>query len=444
MMRRLLISVAAIALLGLPVLYAADTPPPGGVSQQALDLFAKAMATVKSDYVEPVDDEKLVELALGGMLSGLDPHSSYLNKAAFEEIRVQTRGQYGGLGMEVTQENNMIKVVSPIDDTPAAKAGLKPGDLIAKIDGEPTTDLTLNDAVEKLRGPVGSTVVVTILRSGREPFDVSLERAEIKIKSVKTHLERENVGYIRISSFIEGTDRDLRAGVAQLDTDSGGKLIGYVLDLRNDPGGLVDQAVAVSDDFIEKGEIVSIRGRRPDDMKRYMATAGDITHGKPLVVLINGGSASASEIVAGALHDDHRAILLGTKSFGKGSVQTIIPLAGHGALRLTTARYYTPSGRSIQAEGIVPDIAVEPARIEKLGETGIVHEADLRNALKNPEAAKATPSARPAKVPPGATPAAAPAPELEAATIGTAADYQLARAVDLLKGVAMLHSGAVD
>ncbi|HZS85161.1 MAG TPA: S41 family peptidase [Stellaceae bacterium] len=454
MMRRLLIAAAALALAGAPMLLrAADTPSSHDVSQQALDLFGKAMAIVKADYVEPVTDEKLIEGALSGMLNGLDPHSSYLDKAAYDEMKVQTRGEYGGLGMEVTEENNMLKVISPIDDTPAAKAGIKPGDVITKIDGEPTTDFTLSDAVAKLRGTVGTSVVVTILRQGREPFDVTLERADIKIKSVKSRLARGNVGYIRISSFVEDTDRDLRAAVDQLQKDSGNKLIGYVLDLRNDPGGLVDQAVAVCDDLLDKGDIVSIRGRQPDEVKRYSAKPGDITKGLPIVVLINGGSASASEIVAGALRDDHRAILLGTKSFGKGSVQTIIPLQGHGALRLTTARYYTPSGRSIQAEGIVPDIEVEPARIEKVAEAGTVHEADLRNALKNPDqtaAAGAAPGAAappvqpvpPANVPPGTKPSATPKPELEASTIGTPADYQLARAVDLLEGVSIMHASA--
>jgi carboxyl-terminal processing protease len=460
MIRQLLIASGAIALMGLPVLHAAESKDAasGAVSQQALDLFDKAIAIVKSEYVEPVTDEKLIESALGGMLSGLDPHSSYMNKAAYDEMKVQTRGEYGGLGMEVTLENNVLKVISPIDDTPAAAAGIKPGDIIAKIDGQPTTDLTLNDAVAKLRGAAGTSVVVTMVRTGREPFDVTLKRADIKIKSVKSHLSRGKFGYVRISSFIDETDRDLRAAVDKLDKESGGKVSGIVLDLRNDPGGLVDQAVAVADDFLDKGEIVSIRGRQVDDEKRYTATAGDIAHGAPIVVLINAGSASASEIVAGALHDDHRALLLGTRSFGKGSVQTIIPLAGHGALRLTTARYYTPSGRSIQAEGITPDIVVDPARIEQVAVRGIIHEADLRNALKNtdkvadqdkkgaPSAAAPPPvqPAPPANVPPGTKPATAPKPELDATTIGTPADYQLARALDLLEGYALMRSAAAN
>jgi len=383
------------------------------------------------------------------MLTSLDPHSSYLNAKNYKDMQVQTRGEFGGLGIEVTMENGLVKVVSPIDDTPAAKAGIKPNDFITNLDGEPVAGLTLPEAVEKMRGLVNSPIKLTIRREGRDPFDVTLTRAIVKIQSVKSHLEGDNIGYIRITSFNEQTDSGLQNAVKNLKQQAGNKLVGYVLDLRNNPGGLLDQAIAVSDAFIERGEIVSTRGRRSEDAQRYNARAGDITAGLPIVVLINGGSASASEIVAGALQDHHRAVLLGTKSFGKGSVQTIIPLPGHGAMRLTTARYYTPSGRSIQAKGIEPDILVEPAKIEKVAQSGIRHEADLRGALKNTDKAAGQSSGdAPANVPPGTTPAA-PAEKGETSSVdplvlGTAEDYQLARALDMLRGVALFNGRALN
>jgi carboxyl-terminal processing protease len=451
MKRRVLVAMLAAASLGVPLLYAATpsntaSPAASDASKQMLELFGRAFGIVQSEYVEPVSDQKLVEAALNGMLTSLDPHSSYLTEDAYNEMKVQTRGKYGGLGLEITEENSLIKIVSPIDDTPAAEAGLQPGDLIMKVDGQATSDFSLTEIVTRLRGDIGSKVTLTVRRAGRDPFDVTLQRAEIKIKSVKGHLEAGGIAYIRVSSFIENTDDELRQALQAIqkqassdksaDKTSIGKLTGLVLDLRNDPGGLVDQAVAVAGEFLDKGEIVSIRGRHPDDVKRYNAKAGDITHGLPIVVLINAGSASASEIVAGALHDDQRAVLLGTKSFGKGSVQTIIPLNGRGALRLTTARYYTPSGRSIQAEGIAPDIEVQPARIEHFKEAMIQHEADLRGALKNTDKIAATPSAAA-----GPTPATADkATAVGTPQIGTADDYQLARALDLLRGVTLLKA----
>jgi carboxyl-terminal processing protease len=315
-------------------------------------------------------------------------------------------------------------VVSPIDDTPAARAGLKPGDLIVQLDGSPVQGMTLPEAVEKMRGPINSEVTLRIRRTGKDPFDVKLTRATIKIQSVRSHLEGDNVAYIRITSFNEQTDVGLENAMKNLKQQAGNKLAGIVLDLRNNPGGLLDQAVAVSDAFIDKGEIVSTRGRRADDAQRYNAHAGDITGGLPVVVLINGGSASASEIVAGALQDHHRAILLGTRSFGKGSVQTIIPLPGHGAMRLTTARYYTPSGRSIQAKGIDPDIIVEAAKIE--------HPAGDASAV-----AKKTDDNKDDPDNPGDQATVDPS------VIGTPDDYQLARAVDMLRGIA-LFGGRVE
>ena len=333
-------------------------------------------------------------------------------------------------------ENGLVKVVSPIDDTPAARGGLKPGDFITHIDGEAVAGLSLNEAVERMRGPVNSDIKLTIRREGRDPFEVKLTRAIVKIQSVKSHLDGSDIGYIRITSFNEQTDSGLQSAMKSLKSQAGDKLAGIVLDLRNNPGGLLDQAIAVSDDFLEQGEIVSTRGRHPEDGARYNARAGDITNGLPMVVLINGGSASASEIVAGALQDHHRAVLLGTKSFGKGSVQTIVQLPGHGAMRLTTARYYTPSGRSIQAKGIEPDISVEPAKIERLVVAEGRHEADLRGALKNTDKAAGQASGdAPANVPPGTTPAA-PVEKGENSSVdplvlGTAEDYQLARALDM-------------
>src|SRR6266581_4521369 len=305
-----------------------------------LNLFGDVFELVRADYVDEVSDETLVEGAINGMLTALDPHSNYLNSKNFNDMKVQTRGEFGGLGIEVSMENGLVKVVSPIDDTPAAHAGLKPGDLITHLDGTPVQGLTLPEAVDRMRGPINSDINLTIRREGREPFDVKLTRANIKIQSVRSHIESKNIGYIRITSFNEQTDVGLTNAMKNLKQQAGNKLIGVVLDLRNNPGGLLDQAVAVSDAFLDKGEIVSTRGRRADDAQRYNARTGDIAAGLPMAVLINGGSASASEIVAGALQDHHRAVVIGTKSFGKGSVQTIIPLAGHGAMRLTTARYY--------------------------------------------------------------------------------------------------------
>jgi carboxyl-terminal processing protease len=412
-----------------------------------LDLFGQVLERVRSDYVEEVNDQQLIEAAINGMLSSLDPHSSYLNAKNFRDLQTQMRGEFGGLGIEVTMENGLVKVVSPIDDTPAARAGIKPNDYIVQIDGEQVQGLSLNEAVEKMRGPVNSDIKLTIRREGKEPFDVKLTRANIKIQSVKWHLEGPDVGYIRITSFNEQSDVGLSNAFKQLKQQAGDKLLGYVLDLRNNPGGLLEQAVAVSNAFIDKGEIVSIRGRKVQSAQRFNASPDkDLSGGLPVVVLINGGSASASEIVAGALQDHHRAVLMGTRSFGKGSVQTIVELSDHSAMRLTTARYYTPSGRSIQGHGIDPDIVVEAAKIEKVATSDTRHEADLRGALANPDAKPAdkdqtkTPGpgsqAKPDQTgQPDAN--AATTPSTDVTVMGTDQDYQLTRALDLLRGVAM-------
>ena len=347
-----------------------------------LTLFGDVFERIRAEYVEPVNDRELIENAINGMLTGLDPHSSYMNAKSFRDMQVQTRGEFGGLGLEVTSENGIIRVVSPIDDTPAARAGVKAGDLITMLDGQTVQGLTLNEAVDKMRGPAGSQIHLTIKRDGvNTPIELAMQREVIHIQVVRSHLEGD-IGYVRLTSFNEQTDPGLRKAVQDLKQKAGGTLRGVVLDLRNNPGGLLDQAVSVSDDFLEQGEIVSTRSRHPEESQRWNAKAGDITGDLPLVVLINGGSASASEIVAGALQDHGRAVVVGTRSFGKGSVQTVMPLQGNGAMRLTTARYYTPSGRSIQGLGITPDVEVAASRTET-PHFGPERESDLNHTIKN-------------------------------------------------------------
>ena len=360
-----------------------------------LTLFGDVFERIRAEYVEPVNDRELIENAINGMLTGLDPHSSYMNAKSFRDMQVQTRGEFGGLGLEVTSENGLIKVVSPIDDTPAARAGIKAGDLITMLDGQTVQGLTLNEAVDKMRGPAGSNIHLTIKREGvNTPVEVAMQREVIRIQVVRSHMEGD-IGYIRLTSFNEQTDPGLRKAVLDLKQKAGGNLRGILLDLRNNPGGLLDQAVSVSDDFLEQGEIVSTRSRHPEESQRWTAKSGDIIQGLPMVVLINGGSASASEIVAGALQDHRRAVVVGTRSFGKGSVQTVMPLPGNGAMRLTTARYYTPSGRSIQGLGISPDVEVAASRTD-VPHFGPEREADLNRALRNQggTAQPATPPAR--------------------------------------------------
>lgn len=386
---------------------------------ELLNLFGEVMERAKISYVEEVSDKKLIESAINGMLVALDPHSSYLDRNSFKYMNEQTKGKFGGLGIEVTMENSIVKVVSPIDDTPAAKAGLKAGDYITSIDGEQVMGLTLNEAVDKMRGKVGSKVKLTVRRGGEKPFDVTLKREEIKIQSVKSDLKNEDVAYVRVTSFTENTDKMIEKSIKEAQKKAKGKLKGVVLDVRNNPGGLLDQAVSVSDLFLDKGEIVSTRSRNESDTVKYTAKKGDIIKGLPIVVLINEGSASASEIVAGALQDHHRAIILGEKSFGKGSVQTVIPLGKYGAMRLTTARYYTPSGRSIQAKGIEPDVEVKQAKLQEVESGGFgMTEAELKGALKN-ETAEDEAKEKTKKS--------------EADAINN--DYQLVRAIDLVKAL---------
>jgi carboxyl-terminal processing protease len=354
-----------------------------------LNLFSDVFQRVRTDYVEPVKDNEIIEAAVDGMLSSLDPHSGYLSEKNFKDMQIQTKGEFGGLGIEVTMDNGLVKVISPIDDTPAFKAGIQAGDYISAINDEAIMGMTLANAVDKMRGPPDTKIKVTVLREGeKEPLEITLTRAIIKIKSVRSRAEGDMI-YLRVTQFdehtIEGVNNEWEKQKKAI-----GEVKGVVLDLRNNPGGLLDQAIAVSDAFLEEGEVVSTRGREPEDTKRYTARAGDITGGLPIVVLINNGSASASEIVSGALQDHKRAVIMGVKSFGKGSVQTIIPLPDHGAMRLTTARYYTPSGRSIQAKGIMPDIVVEQAKIEPIKASPFQRfEATLPGRLKGENEDKA-------------------------------------------------------
>ncbi|MFG1477286.1 S41 family peptidase [Xanthobacter sp. V4C-4] len=385
-----LVAVAAVqprALLGMAAEAASSD------TYRQLNLFGDVFERVRSDYVEKPEDAKLIEAAINGMLQSLDPHSSYMDAKNHRDMQVQTKGEFGGLGIEVTMEDGLVKVVAPMEDTPAAKAGVLAGDLITKLNGDQVQGMTLNEAVDKMRGAVGTPITLTIVRKGADkPLDLKVTRDTIKIKVVRSRVESDDIAYIRVNSFNEQTFDGLKKAIEDLTAQVGpDKIKGYIIDLRNNPGGLLDQAIAVSDAFLDRGEIVSTRGRNPEETQRFNARGGDLAKGKPVIVLVNGGSASASEIVAGALQDQKRATVLGSRTFGKGSVQTIIPLGQNGALRLTTARYYTPAGRSIQAKGIEPDIVLVQDMPEdvkaKLGATtdGTRGEASLKGHLKNGE-----------------------------------------------------------
>ncbi len=432
-MRKGAISAVVTILVVVGIYLAPATGPQAGSSDtfRQLKLFGDVFERVRSEYVEEVTDEKLIETAINGMLTSLDPHSGYLDAKRYRDMQVQTKGEFGGLGIEVTMENGLVKVVSPIDDTPAHRAGIQAGDIITHIDSEPVLGLSLSEAVEKMRGPVDTLIALTLRREGNdEPLDVSMARAVITISPVRYRVEKD-IGYLRVTAFNEQTETKVKEGIEDIRAELGPSLKGFVIDLRNNPGGLLEQAIAVSDAFLDRGEIVSTRGRRTDSIQRFNARRGDLAEGLPLVVLINGGSASASEIVAGALQDHHRAIVMGTQSFGKGSVQTIMPLPGHGAIRLTTARYYTPAGTSIQAKGIVPDIEVRQSRIEVIEDANGRREADLRGRLENEQGAEGASGANSDSFANGADPA-----ESE--------DYQLARALDLLRGIAMFGAQTVQ
>ncbi|MCW2308814.1 S41 family peptidase [Rhodobium gokarnense] len=387
MVGALLGAAVAVTLSPTRIVFGSSANAAASDTYRQLQLFGDVFERVRSDYVEVPEDTKLVESAINGMLTALDPHSSYLSPKSFKDMQVQTRGEFGGLGIEVTMEDGVVKVVAPIDGTPAHKAGILANDLITHLDGEQVRGLTLAQAVEKMRGPVNTDLTLTVIRKGAtEPLKITITRDIIRIRSVRSRVE-DDTGYIRITQFNEQTFDGLREAIDEISKDvPEDKLKGFVVDLRNNPGGLLDQAIAVSDSFLDRGEIVSTRGRNAEETRRYNARSGDLAKGKPVIVLINGGSASASEIVAGALQDHRRATVLGTRSFGKGSVQTIIPLGSNGAIRLTTARYYTPAGRSIQAKGIDPDIEIlQEVPDELKGRTETKGEAGLRGHLTSEE-----------------------------------------------------------
>jgi carboxyl-terminal processing protease len=473
MTRLSLATTAAIVAFGAglalaPVVAQDKSEPKSDKSElyQQLNLFGDVLERIRRDYVEPVDEKTLMENAINGMLAALDPHSSYMNPKIYRDMQVQTRGEFGGLGIEVTMENSVIKVVSPIDDTPASKAGVQSGDLIFALDGEPVQGLTLQEAVEKMRGKVGTSIKISIRRNNvKDPIDISLTRETIKVKATRFRLEGD-VGYIRVTSFTEQSTSGVIDAVEKIKKEAGPKLKGYVLDLRNNPGGLLDQAISMSDAFLDKGEIVSVKARKSEDVQRWNAKSGDVTGGLPIVVLMNGGSASASEIVAGALQDHRRAIVLGTRSFGKGSVQTIMQVTGGGAIRLTTALYYTPSGRSIQKEGIKPDIEVEQAKVETIQQRSGFREENLRRSITNPneKSTDKKPDDKTSQLKPGdpgkagpgdkageksekkedsKTTAATPAStDPDEPPKDAVADYQLLRAVDLIRGISLYTSRA--
>lgn len=461
---RLASAAAIVAFLAVPTVMVLGqdkgAPKAGDKSElyQQLNLFGDVLERIRRDYVEPADEKTLIENAINGMLASLDPHSSYMNPKVYKDMQIQTRGEFGGLGIEVTMENGVIKVVSPIDDTPAAKAGIQSGDLIFALDGEPVQGLTLQEAVEKMRGKVGSTIKISVRRASvKEPFDLTLTRETIKVKSVRFRLEGD-VGYIRVTSFTEQSTSGMLDAIEKMKKEAGNKLKGFVLDLRNNPGGLLDQAISMSDAFLDKGEIVSVKARKAEDVQRWNAKTGDVANGMPIVVLVNGGSASASEIVAGALQDHRRAIILGTRTFGKGSVQTIMQVTGGGAIRLTTALYFTPSGRSIQKEGIKPDIEVEQAKVETIQQRMGFREENLRRSITNPnekpadtkkedKPQSAAPTPKPGEAKPGdkkedKPAAAATSTDPDEPPKESVADYQLLRALDLIRGISLYSSKA--
>jgi carboxyl-terminal processing protease len=425
------LALALGLLLGAPALQAAEPAPAAASSKAPLPLddlrtFAEVMDRIKAAYVEPVSDKTLLENAIKGMLSNLDPHSAYLEPEAFLELQESTSGEFGGLGIEVGMEDGFVKVVSPIDDTPASQAGIQPGDLIVKIDGQPTKGLSMMEAVDKMRGKAGSKIELTLVRDGGRPFDLTLTRAVIKVRSVKSQMLEDGYGYLRISQFQVNTGEEVGKALTRLRKDNGDKkLRGLVMDLRNNPGGVLQAAVEVTDHFLKKGLIVYTEGRLANSELRFNADPADASEGVPLVVLINGGSASASEIVAGALQDHKRAVLMGTDSFGKGSVQTVLPLNNDRALKLTTALYFTPNGRSIQAQGIIPDIEVARAKLTREQDNEGIKEADLQGHLGNGNGGADRPSKAKAAQP--------QRPQDD--------DYQLSQALNLLKGLSVTRGG---
>ncbi len=432
--------VGAAVILDMGVLADRDEPKEAlaPLPLDELRTFTEVFSRIKADYVEPVEDKKLLEDAVQGMLAGLDPHSAYLDAESFKDMRVETEGQFGGLGIEVTMENGFVKVVTPIEDTPAARAGIKTGDLVIRLDEKAVKGLTLTEAVRLMRGKPGSDITLTVVREGAsKPLKITLTRAVIKIQSVKSRLLESGFGYVRVTQFQAGTDKGLADAIKKLNTENKAPLRGMILDLRNNPGGVLNAAVGISDAFLDKGLIVYTEGRVADSKMKLTATPGDLLNGAPLVVLINGGSASASEIVAGALQDHKRAVIMGTKSFGKGSVQTIMPISNGGALKITTARYYTPSGRSIQASGIVPDIVAEEAKITKSEAGDRLREADLARHLENNLNTDEV-------VKPKDEPKKDDKKKDDAGKVSPPEDYQLQEALNLLKGISFFKSQAAN
>ena len=443
-MRRLAIAI----LMSLPLfaggVFAQQQAGKDNVYEE-LNLFDQAFERIRQDAVDPVTDAKLIGAAIAGMLSGLDPHSAFIDEAAFKASQTPANDAAGTLGLAVTIESGQLKVISPQDGSPAAQAGIRPGDVIFSIDSEPVYDLTLGEAEQKLRGPVGSEVQLTLRRGAEKPIDLTLKREAQKLQTVVGRVEAGNIGYLRIAGFDGRTQAALTAAVQDLRQRTGSKPLGFILDLRNNPGGAFDAAVAVADAFIDKGDIVVVKGRKPTSVKRISATPGDLADGLPLVALVNGGTAREAELVAGALQDDRRAVLLGTQTFGESSIESVIRLPGNGAIRLTTARFMTPTGRQIQGKGLEPDLAALPVKLEKLAQGERRREADLRGALKNSD--PIAPSSKPpADIAPDATatPDVSEAASVATSDIGSAGDEQLSEAVDVLHGLALVSSRAIQ
>jgi len=438
-MRRLAIIVLASMLFSAGGVFAQQKAGKDAVYEE-LNLFDEAFERIRQDSVDAVSDTKLIGAAISGMLTGLDPRSSFLDEATYKALQTPANDNQAGLGMVVTIENAQLKVVSPQDGSPAAKAGVKPGDVIYSIDKEPTYDLTLGEAEQKLRGPAGSEVALTLRRGNSAPIDITIKREPFKLQTVVSRVEGGNVGYLRIAGFDLTTHSALASAVQDLRQRAGNKLIGFIVDLRNNPGGSFDAAVATADELIDKGDIVVVKGRKPASTKRISATPGDLANGLPIVALINGGTAREAELVVGALQDNRRAVTLGTKSFGESAIESIIPLGNGGAVRLTTARFTTPNGRDIQGKGLEPDLIVSPLKLAKLGRGEGRHEADLPGALKNPDQPATPPGKPPADAPPGATATPAPeeAPSVATGDIGSASDEQLTQAIDVLRGLSLV------
>ena len=440
-MRRLVIAILMSVPLFAGGVFAQQKAGKDNVYEE-LNLFDQAFERIREDAVDPVTDAKLIGAAIAGMLSGLDPHSSFIDDAAFKASQTPANDNAASLGLAVTIESGQLKVISPEDGSPAAQAGIRPGDVIFSIDKEPVYDLTLSEVEQKLRGPAGSEVQLTLRRGTEKPIDLTLKREAYKLRTVVGRVETGNIGYLRIAGFDGGTQAALAAAVQDLRQKTSSKLIGFILDLRNNPGGAFDAAVAVADAFIDKGDIVVVKGRKPTSVKRISATPGDLAKGLPVIALVNGGTAREAELVAGALQDNHRAVLLGSKTFGESSIESVIPLSdGGGAIRLTTARFTTPSGREIQGKGLDPDLAVTSLKLARLAQGQMRREADLPGALKNPDQAR---DKLPADAPPGATPTPAPeeAPAVATEDMGSASDEQLVQAIDVLRGLSVVNRRA--